>query len=121
MYADTNFVLALLKDSDWLKSSARDVYEENKDQIFTSQITLNELLILCEREGFDPEEKLSGLEMLIEVRADMDRYLEAARYMNKHGLHTFDALHIAFSEEEPVLTTDNEIKEIVEVEDFKDS
>lgn len=119
IYADTDFILALLKDSDWLKKSAREVYKEKEDEIYTSQVTLNELLILCERENLDPKQKLGTLEMLIEVRADMDKYLEAAHYMKEHGIHTFDALQIAFSNENKILTTDQEIKEITEVKDFK--
>ncbi|MFB6100841.1 MAG: type II toxin-antitoxin system VapC family toxin [Candidatus Nanohalobium sp.] len=118
-YADTDFVTALLKDSDWLKQSARGVYREKGDEIFTSHVTLNELLILCEREGMDPKEKLATLEMMIEIRADTDRYLEAAHYMKEHGMHTFDALQVAFSQGEKILTTDQEIKELTEVEDFK--
>ena len=119
MYADTDFVMALLKDSDWLKQSAREVYRENKGEIFTSHVTLNELLILCEREELDPKEKLATLEMMIEIRADTDRYLEATHYMKEHGLHTFDALQVAFGAGEKILTTDQEIKELTEVKDFQ--
>ncbi|MFB6159035.1 MAG: type II toxin-antitoxin system VapC family toxin [Candidatus Nanohalobium sp.] len=119
IYADTDFIFALLKDSDWLKQSSREVYEERKDEIYTSHVTINELLILCERENLDPKEKLGTLEMMIEVKADMNKYLEAAHYMKEHGLHTFDALQVAFSNENKILTTDQEIKEITEVEDFK--
>ena len=118
MYADTDFIMALLKDSDWLKQSATSFYKEHKEEIFTSHIALNELLILCEREGMNPKEKVLTLEMLIEIKADTDRYLEAAHYMEEHDLHTFDALHVAFSEDEQVLTTDQEIKELTETKNF---
>ncbi|PSG98612.1 MAG: hypothetical protein BRC29_00610 [Nanohaloarchaea archaeon SW_7_43_1] len=119
MYADTDFILALLKDSDWLKDSARAVYEEHKEEIFTSHVTLNEVLILCERNDLSPRKKLSELEMLMQIEADMDKYLEAAHYMEEYDLHTFDALQVAFSEGEVILTTDEKIREITDVKNFR--
>ena len=36
MFADTDFILALVKDSDWLKENAVKILKENKGKINTS-------------------------------------------------------------------------------------
>ena len=112
MYADTDFILALLKDDDWLQDSAKEVYRKNNDEIWTSQIAVIELMIVCENEGFDVERKLVDLEQLIEIKAEMDQFLTAAHYMKNHGLHTFDALHAAYCGDETILSTDKEFEKL---------
>ena len=36
MFADTDFILALIKESDWLKTNAEKILEDNKGKIRTS-------------------------------------------------------------------------------------
>ncbi|MDS0299421.1 hypothetical protein NDI76_11775 [Halogeometricum sp. S1BR25-6] len=39
MYAETDFLLALIKDEDWLGEAAETVYREHRDELWTSQFT----------------------------------------------------------------------------------
>jgi len=39
MYAETDFLLALIKDEDWLGDAAETVYREHRDELWTSQFT----------------------------------------------------------------------------------
>ena len=58
IYADTDFFLALLKDSDWLKQGAQHLAEQYKGKIWTSPPTLIELLLLAAEYHLDPERLL---------------------------------------------------------------
>ena len=40
MYAETDFLLALIKDDDWLGDAAESVYRDRRDELWTSQFTL---------------------------------------------------------------------------------
>lgn len=40
MYAETDFLLALIKDEDWLGDAAAAVYRDHQDELWTSQFTL---------------------------------------------------------------------------------
>ncbi|MEW5955727.1 MAG: pilus assembly protein, partial [Candidatus Micrarchaeota archaeon] len=55
-YADTDFFIALLKESDWLKTSAGKSYSEYKDDLWTSVATVIELMLLAKRLGIDAEQ-----------------------------------------------------------------
>ncbi len=112
MYADMDFLLALLKKDDWLQESAEAVYRKHREELWTSEAAIIELMILCERENFDVEQKLVALEQLLDVRADMDTYLTAAHYMQEHGLHTFDALHAARCDDDTMLSTDSDYESL---------
>ena len=50
MYAETDFLLALIKDEDWLGEAATTVYHEHRDELWTSQFTLIELFMVAHRE-----------------------------------------------------------------------
>ncbi len=50
MYAETDFLLALIKDEDWLGDAAESVYHEHQDELWTSRFTLVELLMVAYRE-----------------------------------------------------------------------
>ena len=47
MYAETDFLLALIKDEDWLGDAAEAVYRDHQDELWTSQFTLIELLMVA--------------------------------------------------------------------------
>ncbi|MCX2819406.1 hypothetical protein EGH25_08590 [Haladaptatus sp. F3-133] len=53
MYAETDFLLALIKDDDWLSEGAEEVYKENRDRLWTSEYTLVELMVVAYREEKD--------------------------------------------------------------------
>ncbi|ATZ60798.2 MAG: hypothetical protein BME93_01230 [Methanosarcinales archaeon Met12] len=68
MYAETDFFLALLKERDWLKKNAEQIYKKHKGKIWTSTHTLMELILLAYRDGKDPLEMVEGASNLVEVR-----------------------------------------------------
>ena len=57
-YADSDFFLALIKDSDWLNEKARVFYEKNKDNIWVTPFTVAELMIIFNREGIPIKDAL---------------------------------------------------------------
>ncbi|NMC06432.1 MAG: type II toxin-antitoxin system VapC family toxin [Candidatus Lokiarchaeota archaeon] len=92
IYADTDFFLALLKSSDWLKNNAERIKMEHEGDIVTSEPTFIELMLICKRFNLDPI-KLSGAVMAI-CNIDDDVYLKAARNVLKGG-NVFDSFHAA--------------------------
>jgi len=72
MYVETDFIVALIKDSDWLKQSAEKVYEDKKEKLWTSKYTLIELLILAERNEWNPVKIISAATQLVEIDEDTE-------------------------------------------------
>ncbi len=97
IYADTDFFLALLKESDWLKSNAKKLLIENRGKIWTSPTTLIELLLLCKEYSLDPERVLVDALQIAEIKGgDSQTYLLAAHLIKEEGSNVFDSLHAAF-------------------------
>lgn len=107
MYAETDFLLALIKDSDWLSERAEEVYEENRDDIWTSEYTLIELMVVAYREDKDVLGTVSNAEELIEVKGNMEDVLAAANYVENEGLTPFDAVHLVKSRGEKIISSDD--------------
>jgi predicted nucleic acid-binding protein len=101
-YADTDYVLALAKPSDWLKKRAERLRAEYGDRIYTSTATLMELLIYAKRHDIDPEALIaSGCALFSEIRPlTMEHALQAAHHVKEDGLDPLDALHAACAEDE---------------------
>jgi hypothetical protein len=106
MYAETDFLLALIKDDDWLGEAAEAVYRDNRDELWTSQFTLIELLIVAYREGRDTERVVTNAAALLDVRGDMDTVVAAATYVEDHGFTPFDALHLVESDGDTIVSSD---------------
>ena len=45
MFADTDFILAAVKDSDWLRSNAAEIFEEIEVALMCKKLNLNILEI----------------------------------------------------------------------------
>jgi len=113
MYADTDFFLALLKKSDWLKNKAEDIYNKHKKEIWTSPITLIELLLLAERYSLDPEKLLVDVLQLVKFKGgDPNTFLLAAHKMKEDKLNVFDALHVAFCGKDKIISSDKKYDKI---------
>ena len=98
-YADTDFFLALLKDSGSLKEKAKKVYEKNKDSICVSPFTIAELMIVCVREDIPLKETLFQMSRIVGTTfIRWNVYFEAAEYVEQK-VTVFDALLMAFSKE----------------------
>ena len=97
MYADTDFFLALLKGSDWLKQNALKILDIYKNDITTSEATFIELMLLADRYKLDPIDLTSSVMTLCNISDPT--YLQAAFYV-KRGVNTFDAFHAAHAGKE---------------------
>jgi hypothetical protein len=106
MYAETDFLLALIKDDDWLGEAAEAVYRHNQDELWTSQFTLIELLMVAYREGRDTERVVTNAASLLDVRGDVDTVVAAATYVEDHGFTPFDALHLVESDGDSIVSSD---------------
>lgn len=106
MYAETDFLLALIKDEDWLGAAAETVYRDERDDLWTSQFTLIELLLVAYREERDAEQVVANASSLVEVRGDVDTVVTAATYVEDHGFTPFDALHLVESEGDTIVSSD---------------
>lgn len=106
MYAETDFLLALVEDEDWLGEAAETVYRDRCDDLWTSQFTLVELLLVAYREDRDTERVVTNAATLVEVRGDVDTVVAAATYVEDHGFTPFDALHLVESGGDTVVSSD---------------
>ena len=106
MYAETDFLLALVKDEDWLGEAAETVYREHRDTLWTSQFTLIELLLVAYREDRDTERVVTNAAKLVDVRGDVDTVVAAATYVEDHGFTPFDAIHLVESDGDTVVSSD---------------
>lgn len=106
-YADTDFFLALIKETDWLKGNAARLLVQYQNRLWTSLMTVVELLLLSESLRLDPERIVVDVAELAEIRGtDVRLLLLAAHYMKEHRLRTFDAFHAAFAQGDEILSSD---------------
>src|SRR6056297_3533456 len=119
MYAETDFLLALIKDDDWLGEAAETVYRNHRNKLWTSQFTLIELLLVAYREERDTERVVTNAASLVEVRGDVETVVAAATYVEDHGFTPFDALHLVESNGDTIVSSDNTYEEVTERLDLK--
>ncbi|MFW5924296.1 MAG: PIN domain-containing protein [archaeon] len=106
MYVETDFLLALIKDEDWLGAAAETVYRNHRDELWTSQFTLIELMLVAYREDRDAERVVTNAAELVEVRGDIDTIGAAATYVEAHDFTPFDAIHLVESGQDTVVSSD---------------
>jgi len=107
MYAETDFLLALVKPDDWLGEHAAAIYREYGSVLWTSEITLVELLLVAYREDRDAERVIANVRELVEVEGDGNAVLAAASYVEEHGFTPFDALHLVRSNGDAIVSSDD--------------
>jgi hypothetical protein len=107
MYVETDFLLALIKDENWLGTAAEAVYREYREDLWTSQFTLIELLIVAYREDRDTERVVANAATLVEVRGDVETVVAASTYVEDHGFTPFDALHLVESDGDTIVSSDD--------------
>jgi len=97
VYVETDFLLALAKDTDWLQSSAEDALAEH--DVETSPFSYLELLLARERYEFDYVPMVANLLELVPVRDEEERQvvMKAVNYYDE-GMTPFDAFHAATAE-----------------------
>jgi len=114
IYADTDFFIALVKDDDWLGDRAAAIAVENEGAIYTSRATLLELLVISDRFEFDRMEALSYALEIASIAEDETVLFQAADYMDQHGLTAFDAYHLAYADEDPIISSDGSFDDVTE-------
>src|SRR4030042_3100436 len=107
-YADTDFFLALLKDSDWLKEKAKKIYEENKDNLFVTPFTIAEVMIICKRADIPLKDTLLQISRIAKLEsANWEHFFQACDYIEQ-GATIFDSLLMAFcTKENEIISSDN--------------
>jgi predicted nucleic acid-binding protein len=103
---DTDFLLALIRDEDWLGEAAETVYRDHRSGLWTSRFTLVELLLVAYREDRNAERVIANATELVTVRGDVDTVVAAATYVEHHGLTPFDAVHLVESAGDTIVSSD---------------
>ena len=120
MYVENDFLMALVKQEDWLQEPAHRAPEEY-DDIHTSIAAYTEFLVLAYDQDtgeyqIDDGRALADLVEQIPVRPKVHEQavLTAAVLANDHGFTPFDAIHggIAISTGQPVLTSERDYDDI---------
>lgn len=99
MYVETDFLVALIKEDDWLHDAAITALEE-RDDIHTSMLAYAEVLVLFydrEQAAFeiDAPRAITNLFELVPIRPETheEAVLAAATYLDEFDMTPFDALH----------------------------
>lgn len=97
VYVETDFLLALIKDTDWLKRRAEEVLAA--EEVITSPYAYLEVLLVRERHEFEYTTLVSNLLELVPVGSNEEKQivLKAVNYF-EDGLTAFDAFHAATAE-----------------------
>lgn len=107
-FADTDFFLALMKDSDWLKEKAKKIYEQNKNNLFVTPFTIAEVMIICKRESIPLKDTLIQISRIAKLEsASWEDFFKACDYIEQ-GATIFDSLLMAFcTKENEIISSDN--------------
>lgn len=108
IYVDADFLFALIKNEDWLKEGVEQFYSEKREQLYTSNYTLLEMMLVAYREDRDVLKTVRNIESLVEVRGDTEVLKAAASYVEDRDLTPFDALHLAASGEDGIASSDQD-------------
>ena len=108
MFADTDFILALIKESDWLKKNALKILKQNRGKIKTSVSVMMELAHICRRLKINTIKTFANIFELVDV--DESAYsvcMQAAVYVEKYNFAVFDAFHAAFCGNDIIISSDS--------------
>ncbi|MEA5387531.1 hypothetical protein VB779_11090 [Haloarculaceae archaeon H-GB11] len=119
MYVETDFLLALIEDDDWLGDAAESVYHDHRNELWTSRFSLIELMLVAYREDLDAERVVTNASKLVDVRGDVDAVVAAATYVEDHGFTPFDALHLVESDGNTIVSSDERYAEFASRLDLK--
>lgn len=113
VYVESDFLIALVKESDWLQAEAENALAEH--DVETSPFAYLEILLARERYEFDYVPLIANLLELVPVRDDEEHQtvLKAVNYY-ADGMTPFDAFHAATAEtrEQAVLSSEQDYDEI---------
>ena len=119
MFADTDFLLALIKESDWLKKNAVKILKQNKGGIQTSISVMIELAHICKRLKINTIKTFANILEIVEVEEfAYSICMQAAVYIEKYNFAVFDAFHAAFCSGDKIISSDS-IYEVIGIERIK--
>lgn len=97
VFVETDFLLALAKDDDWLQNRAEEVLDER--EVVTSSFAYLELLIVLECHQFDYVRLFANLLDIVPVGNEEEQQvvLKAVAYF-EDDMTPFDAFHAATAE-----------------------
>jgi predicted nucleic acid-binding protein len=100
VYVETDFLIALAKDSDPLKEDTEDVLRDEDVEVSTSILAYAEFLLLADRYDIERVRAVSNLLDMVPVVPEehSQAVLKAAKYQEEHGMTTFDSLHAGLAE-----------------------
>ncbi|MDP3765669.1 MAG: PIN domain-containing protein [Nanoarchaeota archaeon] len=108
MFADTDFLIALIKDSDWLKKSALKILKENKGKITTSISVMIELALVCKRLKINVLDAFANIFELVNVNEEeYSICMQAAVYVEKYNVGVFDSFNAAFCGKDEIISSDS--------------
>ena len=107
-YADADFLPALLKPRDWLKTDAASIFKKYKD-IWTSETAILEVLFYTHKYKLDPIKYIASLLALVNVKnAKPEIFIQAAYYMKHNKVNPADSIHASYCKLEgtPIVSSD---------------
>ncbi|QZP36638.1 type II toxin-antitoxin system VapC family toxin [Halobaculum magnesiiphilum] len=113
-YAETDFLLALIKEDDWLSAPAEEYYRKHGEELWTSPHTLVELMLVAYREERNVERVVANAAALVDVRGETDPVLAAANVVEEDGLTPFDALHLVAADGDPIVSSDGSYDDVTD-------
>ena len=109
LYADTDFFLALIKKDDWLKKKAEKLFRQYKNELWTSTLTIKELMLMAYRDDKDATEiieKAFALMPVKEIDIGIEGHIAACYLIKKYKMTPFDALHAVICGNDTIISSD---------------
>ena len=113
MFADTDFILALVKDSDWLKDKVAKLLKGYEGKISTSISVMIEVALICKRLKISAIEVFSNVFELVNINEETYAIcMRAALYIEKYELNVFDAFHAAYCGNDKIISSDSAYEKV---------
>lgn len=106
LYVETDFLLALIRDDDWLQARAEAIYETHEEALWTHRDTLVELMLVAYREGWNVERVVVNAKALVAVRGAVEPVLAAASHVEDNDVTPLDALQLVHAGGDPIVSSD---------------
>ncbi len=108
IYAETDFLLALIKKDDWLRIKAQKIYHENKNNIATSLAAIIEIALVSNRLALDVENVIGSIFEMAQVEdLTEEEGMEAAHLIKNEHVSVFDAFHAVLSRGRPIVSSEH--------------
>ncbi len=107
IYAEADFLLALIKKDDWLKDKSQKILNENKNKITTSIAAIIEIALVSDRLSLDLENVIGSIFELVSVDGmTQEECMEVAHLIKDENVGVFDAFHAVLSRDKPIASSE---------------